>query len=174
MSRDQIAPRQFLSLNYLAITLTAGVILKEKKCLLLWAKDSLGGIVGDNLGKPTLRTLPKTEISKARDSEVRDSEVRDSESRDSEAGGSENGKAFGGGRGQSVRGRAKWLSSSSEIFYAEGTLHHRQTKQSTCGPCILHPSMRVILVCGGPPPPKRAQKSEGKILQMSLLSEAEQ
>ena len=36
-----IATRQLLSLNCLAITITAGVILKEEKCPLLWARDSL-------------------------------------------------------------------------------------------------------------------------------------
>ena len=51
MSRDKIAARQFLSLNCLAITLTAVGNLKEEKCLLLWGRDSLGGIFGDNLGE---------------------------------------------------------------------------------------------------------------------------
>ena len=42
----------FLGLyNRLAITLTAGVMLKEEKSPLLWARDSLRGILGDNLGK---------------------------------------------------------------------------------------------------------------------------
>ena len=46
-----MAARQFLPLNCLAITLSAGVILKEKQGPLLWARDSVGGISGDNLGK---------------------------------------------------------------------------------------------------------------------------
>ena len=41
----------FLSLNCLAIALNAGVILKEKTYPLLWARDSLGGILGDNVDK---------------------------------------------------------------------------------------------------------------------------
>ena len=44
MSRDK-------SLSCLAITLTAGVILKEEESPLLWARDSLGGIFGDNLSE---------------------------------------------------------------------------------------------------------------------------
>ena len=47
----KIAARQFLSLNCLAITLTWGVILEEEKMPLLLARDSLGGILGDNLGE---------------------------------------------------------------------------------------------------------------------------
>ena len=47
----KIASRQFLSLNCLAITLTARVILKEEKCPLLWARNNLGGISGDNSGE---------------------------------------------------------------------------------------------------------------------------
>ena len=43
--------RQFLSLNCLAITLTAGVIWKREKRPLLWSRDSLGDILGDNLGE---------------------------------------------------------------------------------------------------------------------------
>ena len=40
-----------MSLNCLAITLTAGVILKtKKKYPLLRARDSCGGILGDSLG----------------------------------------------------------------------------------------------------------------------------
>ena len=47
MSRDKIAARQFLSLDCLAIDLTAGEILKEERSLLLWARDSFGGILGE-------------------------------------------------------------------------------------------------------------------------------
>ena len=47
----KIAARQFLPLNCLSITLTAGIILKEEKWPLLWGRDSLGGILGDTLGE---------------------------------------------------------------------------------------------------------------------------
>ena len=47
----EIAARQFLPLNCLAVTLTAGKVWKRKRCPLLWVKDSLGGILGDNLGE---------------------------------------------------------------------------------------------------------------------------
>ena len=52
MSRGtKIGARQFLSFSCLATTPTAGVFLKEEKCTLLWARDSLGGILGDDLGE---------------------------------------------------------------------------------------------------------------------------
>ena len=53
MSQDKyIAARQSFSFNCLAITtLTAGVILNEEKNPLLRGRDSLGGILGDNLGE---------------------------------------------------------------------------------------------------------------------------
>ena len=47
------AARQFLSLNCLAITLTAGVILKEEKVLYCGGRGNLGGILRDNLGEGT-------------------------------------------------------------------------------------------------------------------------
>ena len=46
-----IATRQFLSLNCLAITLTAGVILSEEKMPSLVGESTLGGILGDDLGE---------------------------------------------------------------------------------------------------------------------------
>ena len=51
MSQGKNATTQFLSLDCLAVTLTVGVILKEEKFPLLWARDSLGGISGDTLGE---------------------------------------------------------------------------------------------------------------------------
>ena len=50
MSRGKIAARQFLPRD-IAITLTAGLILKEDKKPSLVGRDSLGGILGDNLGE---------------------------------------------------------------------------------------------------------------------------
>ena len=46
LPRDNFCPA-----SCLAIALIAGVILKEEKCPLLRARDSLGGIFGDNLGE---------------------------------------------------------------------------------------------------------------------------
>ena len=54
-----IAARQFLSLNCLASTLTARVILKEEKSPLLWARDSWEGILGDNLGEGNCESLSR-------------------------------------------------------------------------------------------------------------------
>ena len=55
MSRGKNCRETILSLNCLAVTLTAGVILKEEKMPslvgVLWARDSFGGILGDNLGE---------------------------------------------------------------------------------------------------------------------------
>ena len=47
----KIAAKQFLPLNCLAVTLSAGVILKEEKCPFLWERDSFGGVLGDNWGE---------------------------------------------------------------------------------------------------------------------------
>ena len=41
----KIAARQFLPLNCRAIALTAGAILKEEKCPLVWGRGNLGGIL---------------------------------------------------------------------------------------------------------------------------------
>ena len=46
-------------------TLTAGVISKEPKCPLLWARDALGGIIGDNLDEGNCGiTVPQPPIRK--------------------------------------------------------------------------------------------------------------
>ena len=47
----KIAERQLLSLSCLAITRTAGVVLKEEKCPLLWARDRLGDIFRRQFGE---------------------------------------------------------------------------------------------------------------------------
>ena len=48
----EIAGRQVLSLNCLAVTPhRRGILKKREKCPLLWARDSFGVILGDNLGE---------------------------------------------------------------------------------------------------------------------------
>ena len=54
----KIATRQFLSLNCLVVTVTAGVILKEEKLPSLVGERHFGGISGDNLGEGNCE--PKT------------------------------------------------------------------------------------------------------------------
>ena len=50
-SRGKTCRETILSLSCIAITLTAGVILKEEKSPLLCLRGSSGGILGDNLGE---------------------------------------------------------------------------------------------------------------------------
>ena len=48
----QKLPRDTFCLSIVSqLTLTAGVILKEEECPLLWVRHSFGGILGDNLGE---------------------------------------------------------------------------------------------------------------------------
>ena len=51
MPRGKNCRETILPLNYRAIILTAGAILKEKKCPLLRGRGSLGGILRGNLGE---------------------------------------------------------------------------------------------------------------------------
>ena len=75
MLRGKIAARQFLSLNCLAITLTAGVVLKEEKTPLLWARDSLGGVLGDNLGERVIASQKLSRDSRETSFAVRHQDV---------------------------------------------------------------------------------------------------
>ena len=55
MSRDKIAARQKCFVSQLSrnCPYRGGSCERGKKSLLLWARDSLGGILGDNLGEGT-------------------------------------------------------------------------------------------------------------------------